>query len=190
MKTLKKIFAALMAIALTAAVGCKKDDAPAGFMAMHVTETRDNPSSPPSNMTAVYIEVTSVEVHYANEDEGNSGWVALHTKAGIYDLLALQNDVTAVLADDTKLPIGEVTQIRLILGSKNSIVITGNREFPLVVPSGEQSGIKINVNTSIPEGLHMTVTLAFDADKSIVLDGNGEYKLKPVIAVKSVVIYK
>lgn len=192
MKTPNKIFAALFITALAALASCKKDNAPSGYMAASMTEARTSGSAAsPENpgLTSVNIDIRSVEVHLENEAEGNAGWIELKTRAGIYDLLKLQNDVTAVLAEDTKLPVGHITQIRLILGGNNSVIIGGVNEQDLTVPSGDNSGLKINVNTTVKEDKHLLITLLFDADNSIVFEGNGGYKLSPVIKVKSITEY-
>jgi hypothetical protein len=110
----------------------------------------------------------------------------LNTNAGIYDLLKIQNDVTAVLTQDTKLPVGEITQLRLMLGTHNSLFISNDSEFSLTVPSAYNTGIKINVNTSVSSAQHLVITLDFNAERSIVVEGNGDYILNPVIEVKSV----
>lgn len=191
MKTIKRIFATLAVAAILVAPACKKENSPTGHMAMQMTEAREA-GDPPSNpaIVSVFIDIKAVEVHFEDETKGSGGWVALNTRAGIYDLIALQNNVTAVLADDTKLPVGHITQLRFVLGPNNSVCITGSGQLPLEVPSGESSGLKINVHTTIMESAHWMVTLAFDADKSIVLEGSGQYKLKPVIEVKSIVKYQ
>lgn len=191
MKTLKKIFAALTVIAIVAMAGCKKDNNAEGYMAVKMSESRTTSGSTPADpgdpliFSSVNLDIASVEVHYANEAEGQSGWITLNTQAGIYDMLTLQNDVTATIAGDTKLPVGKITQLRLILGPNNSVVISGGIAHTLKVPSTE---VKINVGSSVPADAHLEVTLDFDADKSIVVEGKGEFTLKPVIQVKSVTI--
>jgi hypothetical protein len=57
---------------------------------------------------------------------------------------------------------------------------------PMTVPSGMQSGIKINVDTSVEPKERTAIVLDFDIDNSVVLEGSGAYSLKPVIKVKSV----
>src|ERR1051326_1160465 len=110
MKTLKKIFAAvIVAAAMAAGTGCKKEIPESGYMSVQMSEARTSDGSSPANPTsslisAVNLDIKSMEVHYANEMQGNSGWVALNTNAGIYDVLMLRNDITATLAGDTKLP--------------------------------------------------------------------------------------
>lgn len=89
-----------------------------------------------------------------------------------------------VLADD-EIPSGRINQIRLILGDDNTVVIDG-QTFPLSTPSAQQSGLKLNVNQELEGGILYEYILDFDADKSIVRQGNGGYSLKPVIRVELV----
>jgi hypothetical protein len=91
-----------------------------------------------------------------------------------------------VLATGTNIPAGNVSQIRLILGSNNTVMLRDSTIYDLKIPSSEQSGIKINVNTAIPPAGTVTVTLDYDADKSVNQEGNGDYIMKPVIKVLSV----
>jgi hypothetical protein len=191
MKTTAKIIAAFAIACVMVTTGCNKENNPGtgigkGYMAVNMTEERvgsgDTPS-PPVVYNALYIDITSVEVHYSDMRQGTAGWIALSTKAGIYDLLTLQNNITAAIADETTIPAGNITQVRLILGPNNSILIGGDAQQTLTVPSRE---IKINVKTEVATGKHYVIALAFDADKSVVVEGNGSFSLKPVIAVKSI----
>ncbi len=73
-----------------------------------------------------------------------------------------------------------VEQIRLILGTNNTVVVN-NVTYPLSTPSADQSGFKLQVHQTLQAGIQYSVLLDFDANKSIILDGNGTYRLKPVI---------
>ena len=170
-------------VAIAAIVGCKKENIGDGYMAVRMTDA-------PAAYTSVNVDILAIEVHYANEQLGNGGWIALSTKAGVYDLLSLQNDVTATITDDTKLPSGRITQFHLLLGNNNSLVLSGDEVFVLKVPSGTTSGIKVDVDANVTAGKHLSIVLDFNADKSVVAEGRtGQYLLKPVIQVKSVTSY-
>lgn len=183
MKRIKKIIAGLLVVTVAMVAGCKRENIGYGYMAVKISEARTIGGSESTALSGVNIDIKSVEVHYANEAEGSGGWVTINTNSGIYDLLLLQNDIMATIADDTKLPAGKITQLRLVLGPNNAVVISGDSEHFLKVPSAE---IKINVDSYIPESLHLSIALEFDADKSIVIEGSGEFNLKPVIQVKSI----
>jgi hypothetical protein len=68
------------------------------------------------------------------------------------------------------------------LGNDNSIKI-GTVVYPLTIPSGSESGLKIKVNKKLHASID-SLLIDFDAALSIMLTGNGEYKLKPVLKIK------
>jgi hypothetical protein len=128
----------------------------------------------PGNFGAVYVDVQSVAI------TGNSGGeVMLNIHPGVYNLLDFTNGIDTLLATGT-LNVGSIEQIRLILGSNNTVVVDGN-SYPLSTPSAQQSGLKIQVHQTLQAGVSYTMLLDFDAQQSIVLQGNGSYQLKPVI---------
>lgn len=134
----------------------------------------------PGDYDAVNIDVKSVQVHTsANANDSDNGWTTLSTNARTYDLVRLTNGKDTLLANTT-LPYGKVSQIRLILGDNNTVTQDG-KTYPIKTPSGQQSGLKINVNQTLTEGVTYVVTLDFDASRSIVEKGNGDFSLKPVI---------
>ena len=130
----------------------------------------------PALYDEVNIDLQQVNVH--NEAEG---WMELSTNAGMYNLLALSNGEDTVVAVG-ELPSGTVSQIRFVLGSNNNIVVNGTT-FPLSVPSGSTSGLKLNLHQELEPGINYYVLIDFDASASIIQTGNGQYKLKPVLDV-------
>lgn len=97
------------------------------------------------------------------------------------NLLDLTNGASKVLGEKP-LSTGTYSQIRLILGSNNYVVKNGQR-YNLMVPSSQQTGIKINTNISVESNTTYTLLLDFDSNRSVVKTGNGSnpYLLKPVI---------
>ncbi len=166
----------LMILALAIMVGCRKNTE-TGAMTVKMKDA-------PILFEEVNVEVLQVSVHY--NDDSQSGWVDLPTNDGIYNLLELQNGVTTVIANETSLPVGNISQMRLILGHDNSVVIDGNT-FPLEMSSQYNTGIKLNVNTEIMNSQTVELLLDFDANESIVVEGEDRFKLKPVIKVESVI---
>lgn len=135
----------------------------------------------PGDYDAVFVDVQDVVVKYnGSDDEVTIGEI----NAGIYDLLELTGGVSVLLVDD-EIPAGNISQIRLILGSENTIVVDGET-LPLSTPSAEQSGLKIQVNQTLEAGIFYEFILDFDVDSSIVEQGNGGYKLNPVIRASTV----
>lgn len=171
----------LLIIMLLALMGCGKREITIGKSSFTVYMT-----DAPADYNAVNIELLNVKVHYSNVDEGDDGWVDVPTKTGIYNLLALKNNVSVIIAEDKKALIGKVDQMRLELGGNNNIETASGSVWPLKVPGGESSGLKINIDTEFKINKHIEIVLDFEADRSVVLEGNGTYKLKPVIKVKSI----
>lgn len=129
----------------------------------------------PCDYDHLYIDVQGIEIH-----SDSNGWEALSPfNAGVYDVLELANGLDTLLCK-VELPEGKVSQIRLLLGNNNSLVVDGST-FDMKVPSGSQSGIKLNLHKYLEANTSYNVWLDFDACRSVVEKGNGGYSLKPVI---------
>lgn len=139
--------------------------------------------APAAQYDQVNVEVMDVLINKdAEEDEDGEGWVSVindESRGQTFDLLSLTNGVEALLVD-TEVPSGTISQIRLVLGDDNNLVI-GDESFAMKTPSAQQSGLKLNVHETLTDGITYTIILDFDAAKSVVETGNGSYNLKPVI---------
>ena len=132
----------------------------------------------PASYDKVLVDVKDVQVNLTNDS--TNGWQSLSNVAvGIYNLLDLTNGNDTLLAD-SNVPVGTISQVRLILGSNSAVVVNGT-SIPLTTPSGQQSGLKINVHQRVDSGLLYNLVLDFDAARSIIKTGNGRYMLKPVV---------
>ena len=130
----------------------------------------------PAYFGEVNIEVTGVEFNMAN-----GSTIDLNVHPGVLNLLDFVNGKDTLLASDT-VQSGELSQIRLILGSNNTVKVNG-LTYPLSTPSAQQSGLKLNVHKTLVPGVVYELILDFDAGQSIVTTGNGTLQLKPVIRV-------
>jgi hypothetical protein len=88
------------------------------------------------------------------------------------DLLQYQNGRAVLLLDGVTLPAGDYQWIRLIVdnepGVRDSyIVLTGGTECELRVPSGAESGLKLNRGFTLPADGSIALTIDFDLRKSI-----------------------
>jgi hypothetical protein len=89
----------------------------------------------------------------------------------------------------TPLAPGKYTQMRMLLTDDASVVPTGGSETALKTPSGQQSGLKMNVDIDIAADRLADFVIDFNACKSIVRAGNsGNVLLKPVLAVTPVFV--
>ncbi len=135
----------------------------------------------PGNYDEVWVDIQEVRVHrQADAEEEDSGWRTINDQPVRVDLLELTNGNYEILGE-AELEAGTYSQIRLILGDQNELVIDGEVHH-LTTPSAQQSGLKLNINAEIEGGENYTLLLDFDASRSIVRAGNsGKYILKPVI---------
>lgn len=137
----------------------------------------------PGDYKHVFVEVKDVMIKTTAEGGEEDGWESL---GGVtpkrIDLLELTGGVTELMAD-AEIKAGYVHQIRLVLGTDNSIVTHAEptAEYDLKTPSAQQSGLKIMVNKELEAGETYTFILDFDVDQSVVTTGKGSFSLKPVI---------
>jgi uncharacterized protein DUF4382 len=101
------------------------------------------------------------------------------------DLLALSGGQAETLLDHFTLAAGRYDWIRLMVdtaGVRDSfIVLLDGTEHELDIPSGDQTGLKLNRGFSVPAGGSADFTIDFDLRKSVHLTGTGEYLLRPTL---------
>lgn len=171
MKRASKILGFLMVIAAIA-TACDKVDR-GGTMSVRMVDQ-------PIAFQEVNVEIRQVKVNYEDRRSAGAGWLSLNTNQGIYNLLELQNGVSATLVHEYHLPVGHVSQMRLILGNENNVKV-GGAYYPLELSSQDEAGLKLNIDADIRHGERVDVLFDFDAEQSIVVNGNGNYRLKPVL---------
>lgn len=182
---LKTLIAAAAAATLVACGG--GDDAGGeGTLRLHLTD------APACGFDAVNVTVERVRVHNsASADPGAPGWseLVLNPPRRL-DLLELTNGVMETLGE-LPLPAGSYQQLRLVLADNggqtplaNSVLPSGQTEVALKTPSGQQSGVKMNVDVDVAANQMIDLLIDFDACKSVVTAGaSGQYLLKPVVRV-------
>jgi hypothetical protein len=177
----KKIKLVMLIFALMALMTACQDDSPvptpnstpntAGMTPVKVRLT-----DAPGNFQQVNVDIIGVEF---KNDSGVT--VNLNVVPGIYNLLDYTNGLDTLIAYGN-FPSGILSQVRLILGPNNSVMVD-SLVHPLTTPSAQQSGLKLNIHDTLIAGVVYNLLLDFDANQSIVLTGNGRYLLKPVIRV-------
>jgi len=174
MKNRHILFGFVFAVLASAFSSCTKGGLGSSRLTLYLTDA-------PAAYDAVNIEILRIEIK-STDDFGEDSWQVLRfNNPGIYNLLDYSNGLDTLLSS-AELPVGKLSQIRLMLGTNNSIVVDGTTmELPLSTPSMLQTGLKLNVNTDLREGVEHKLWIDFDAARSIVLTGSGVYKLKPVL---------
>jgi len=172
--------------------------APMGTLRVSLTD------SPACGYDNAWVTVEKVRVHRdSSAGDGDAGWVDLPLPQAQplpaalpapqplrVDLLTLTNGVLVPLGQ-VQLPAGTYTQMRLVLAENtasnpyaNAIRPTGGSIVPLTTPSAQQSGLKMNVDVTVPAGQEADFAIDFDACKSFVKAGkSGKILLKPVLSV-------
>lgn len=166
---MKKIFFTLSVIILGITFNSCNNDSNSSSYPYKVSMT-----DAPASYDKVNIDLQAVEVTGSNGQT-----VQLNTTAGIYNLLDFSNGVSTLIATST-LSDSKVEQIRLVLGTNNTVVVNGV-SYPLSTPSAEQSGLKLLVNQNLQADIQNEILIDFDANVSVIQTGNGTYKLKPVL---------
>jgi hypothetical protein len=167
------IVAAMLASAISVTTSCSKDEKETKIE----IRLTDNPVA----VDEVNVDIREVRVKFSDDTAAANGWVSLSTNAGVYNLLGLQNGVDTLLASGN-LPQNTVKQIRFVLGPNNSVTENGI-SYPLIIPSGSESGLKIKVSRKLNATLN-TLVIDFDAALSLKKEGAGDYKLRPVLKIK------
>jgi len=131
----------------------------------------------PQDITAAVLKVRAVEI-----TGGGNGRQVIGGAREV-DLLNVVNGGIEGLADIV-LPEGRFGQLRLIL-DEGSYVIADGETYPLKVPSGEQSGLKIRGDWGVEGGMITRMELDFNADDIRFNKAQG-YRIKPTVKVSAV----
>jgi hypothetical protein len=166
-------------------------------------------ATPNGPFSHVYVTITDVKAHMSSSAGPNdSGWVDLTPSLDIapkqVDLLGLANNqcFLASLGDAQQLQAGTYQQIRVILasdstsiisnkcgdGSANCVQLSKDSSFhTLNLSSEDKTGIKIppgqmaGGRLTVVAGKTTDLDIDFLTCQSIVREGNGQYRLKPVL---------
>ncbi len=158
--------------------GCVQEHGTTGNLVMQIT---DAPSE--LNIEKALVTISNVRVHLAEEEnvtEENTttepNWFTVVEKPQTFDLMAIK-DVKEFLGS-AELDAGRYTQIRLDV-DKALVTINGT-EYNLMIPS---KTIKLIKGFNIEVNKTTTLTLDFDAQKSIHSSGKDKYIMRPTIKV-------
>lgn len=166
-------------------------------------------SGPQGSISHVFITVTDVQINSSSSAGPNdSGWIDLTPNLKQspmqVDLLAQANNqcFLATLGSTTEIQPGTFQQIRIILAPNNAtvsgnqcgstancVMLSGSPKTPqpLLLSSEAQTGIKIPSGQlaggqfTVAAGETKDLDIDFNACESIVAEGNGQFRLKPVL---------
>jgi hypothetical protein len=171
---MKKNFSILItsAVLIAVLISCSKVND-----SQNLAKLTFNLTDAPAVYDKVNIDVVGIQVII------NDSIIDLETHAGVYNLLDFVNGKDTLIVDQ-EVPFGMLSQVRLLLGNNNNLII-GADSYELKTPSAQQSGLKLNVHQEFLPGVAYEYTIDFDAGRSIIETGKGQYILKPVIKVFS-----
>lgn len=181
MKRLFTTFGLLM-ICLSIIPGCLNKDTTSRISVILVDS--------PGDYAGLDIDIQGVAVN-GNQNAGpdDSGWTTLDgSKMGVKNLLDYTGGYALSLAN-TDFPTGQISQIRLMLGSDNSISLEQPdgtvKTESLTIPTGAESGLILQANTNLSAGITYEFVLDFNAAKSVFQTGEENYLLKPDVKLLS-----
>jgi hypothetical protein len=166
--------------------------------------------APQGPFSHVFVTITDVEIHQsADAGPSDAGWIdltpSLKSSPKQVDLLAAANNqcFLATLGSNTEIQPGTYQQIRVFLAANgtavagnqcdvaaNCVMLTAdssNTPHALQLSSESQTGIKIPSGQiaggkfQVAAGDVKDLNIDFNACASIVTQGNGMYRLKPVL---------
>jgi len=160
---------------------CSKNEKNTGNSSQLQIRLTDGPDP---SVKAVWVDIQQIEILM---DDSSKPLILNGSHPGLYNLLDFSDGKDTLLADAT-IPPGTINQIRLILGDNNYIITQHDIKIPLKTPSAQESGLKVQIHQVVNGGILYSLTVDFDAVKSIVKAGNsGNYLLKPVLRILSLV---
>ena len=181
----KRLLFMLPVSALLLLLGCggsgssSSTSTPASAAAMNVRLV----DAPTSDFKEIDLDIQQVQIHQSS-NPGESGWITLGSPGRVVNLLALQGGVVETLVAGATLAPGTYQQLRLVLGSRNSVVLNDGSTSALTVPSGMQTGVKMPGSFTVAAGTTADVFIDFDGAHSIHVHQMGPdrtYMLRPVV---------
>lgn len=142
--------------------------------------------APIDNVTSVNINIDHIELWLSGK--GKQARLIIAQDYGFVDLLQYQNGALLNLADLDLPPEIQVDKIRLVLKHEGHNLVKDDGSIcQMKTPSAERTGLKINLKDPmvLETGVSYRLVIDFDAKKSLVIRGNGECLLKPVLKVAS-----
>jgi hypothetical protein len=165
-------------------------------------------AAPQGPFRHIYVTVTDVKIHTSdNASPNDSGWLALTkdlSKNPVQvDLLGVSNQCFLAMLGSAGIPAGHYQQLRIFLAADNVTVsnnkcgnfanclmltsdpsntpqqlqLSSESKTGIKIPSGQMAGGEFTIGAGETKDLNID----FNACASIVVLGNGKYRLKPVL---------
>lgn len=154
-----------------------------GSLSISVTD------APVDSADNVFVEFNGVEIKPANGESSTFDFTEKCTTDPAscqIDLLSLSNGTSEQILKGETVASGQYNWLRLMVKAeqnvKDSYIVINGNEFELHIPSGAQSGLKVNRGFVVPAGGEANFTIDFDLRKSVHGPvGTGDYILRPTL---------
>lgn len=138
----------------------------------------------PADYDSVNVTINSISMNSngnadSSESEESAGWVTIMDEPMKVNLLELSNGNTIMLGSK-ELETGNYSQLRLTLGDDNTVAIDGE-SYELITPSGQQTGIKLNIDANVEASSTYSLLIDFDAAHSVIHESNLNFILRPIV---------
>lgn len=166
-------FVSLAAIALTALMACDGTGPQLARVSLYLTD------APSDQIASAQVWISRAYLLPGSDESAGRGFT-ITDEPQEYDLLQLQNGVTALLGSDL-IPVGDYNQLRLVVDSARITLVAGatfedgSNTQTLKVPSGSRSGIKVHFAGGVhidPAGAAIVVD--FPVSENFVFQGSAE----------------
>ncbi|MFL5752699.1 MAG: DUF4382 domain-containing protein [Bacteroidia bacterium] len=135
-----------------------------------------------ANYDEVNLDIQTVEVYVDNE---TPGWHFIKTSSGVYNLLKLHS-TGVLLSEESGIPAGKITFMRLMAGQKNSVKFKG-QYYPLKVDAPRGLLVIMPSGYTIHNHAKTDVRIDFNSALSVSLSGEEtagpSYIFRPAITV-------
>ncbi|MDX1443043.1 MAG: DUF4382 domain-containing protein [Gammaproteobacteria bacterium] len=176
-KTLRRSILAALGMTMTMGLAACGSDDDSGSLSVQLTD------GPVDNATAVYVEVTGVSV------QGPSGQRDFELDSPMtINLLDLSGNAAETLLEDVEVEAGNYQWMRLGVNAQMSMMdsyveLEDGSQHSLFIPSGAQTGLKLNRSFVVPAGGSADFTIDFDVRKSLHQPGQSaiDYILRPTL---------
>ena len=166
------MFAVLTLLLAPALAGCVADGGE-GQAAFYVKD------APSDEFEHVNVTFSQVQVHQATENETDgSGWITVFSGSKTVDLLDFEEEGSKAFLGEANLTEGRYTQIRITVEDAVGVDKEDGTEAPIVVSSGTAKVVR---PWNVTAGEAVSVTLDIDLDRSLREQGNGQWRMTPVI---------
>jgi len=135
----------------------------------------------------VWVEFTGVSIQPSSDQTDQSTIEFTFDTAKRINLLGLQGNKVQALLIDEIIPSGSYDWIRLAVNAERDstldsyIKLKDGSTHEIFIPSGSQTGLKLNTGFELIAAAEFNFTIDFDLRKSVVMTGLNQYQLRPTL---------